>query len=273
MTKRLLTERERDWCRAIEGSEDRLLATIGQFEDYGDYEVIRTDRFPAYYAGNGILIRDLGAGDLDFWIGVFHRHFPNPPYRHVTFTFPVDTEDRLLIDQATAAGFVVSEEVLMATESSVVANPAHRRAEHTPRLLNGEADQEALYQLQLAEAREEDWFVDEGDFDMLFGKSRVVSEGAGIRWLGVDRSVGSGLASALGFFDHEGICRLQEVMTAPDMRGKGMATSLIVEAARLAAARGTPAIGLIADRDGDAIRLYRRLGFTDLADDTSLMLY
>lgn len=273
MTKQMLTEREQAWCHAIEGSDDRLLETIGEFQDYGAYEVVRTDRFPAYYAGNGILIRDAGAGDLDFWIEVFHRHFPDPPYRHITFSFPTGIADRALVDQADAGGFVLSDEVLMAAEVSVVADPAHLRGGHLPRLLTTEADREALYRLQLDEARDENWFVDEDDFKMLFAKSRMVSEGAGILWLGVDRSDGSGLASALGFFDHDDVCRLQEVITAPDMRGRGLATSLIVEAARLAGNRGTTAIGLIADKDGEAIRLYRRLGFADLVSDISLMRY
>ena len=133
---------------------------------------------------------------------------------------------------------------------------------------------QSLYELHAAQTRQEEWFEDEAGLRELFGKTMAMSDPVGVEWLAVNVSEHApDIDSALGFFDHGELCRLQEVITAPSMRRLGLATLLICEAARRALARGMESIGLFAEVDGAASRLYTRLGFRECARDVTILRY
>jgi GNAT superfamily N-acetyltransferase len=100
------------------------------------------------------------------------------------------------------------------------------------------------------------------------------SKGVGVQWIGanLDRAH-ERLDSALGFFDEDRLCRLQEVMTAQPARGKGLATLLLREVAARAVQRGLNYVGLLAEDRSDGHRLYQKLGFRELDRDVTLMHY
>jgi GNAT superfamily N-acetyltransferase len=131
-----------------------------------------------------------------------------------------------------------------------------------------------LFHLHLEASRHEDWFRDEGDFQALFEKTIAIAEGTETRWLVIpDPERGGQYAAALGLFFHNGICRLQEVMTASAFRSRGLATRLLGQAASCAMEAGIEVVALLADPQSRAHRLYERLGFSDLSSDVTLMRY
>ena len=53
----------------------------------------------------------------------------------------------------------------------------------------------------------------------------------------------------------------------PEHRGRGIGTALLRELAAAAEADGLPGLSLSVERDNPAVRLYRRLGFVEVAGD------
>ena len=142
------------------------------------------------------------------------------------------------------------------------------------RSLSSTADMQSLYELHAAQTRQEEWFEGEAGIRELFSKTMAMSDHVGVEWLAVSlNELGSDIDSALGCFDHGELCRLQEVITAPSMRRLGLATLLICEVARRALARGIESVGLFAEVDGAASRLYTHLGFRECARDVTILYY
>jgi len=262
------------WLSAVRGSERRVMSSICTFENHGAYEVFKSEEFPKFYAGNGIAILQPSNDDIVHWVAVFHRHFSATQFRHLTLCFAEDAWRDALAEQAEQAGFSQSIEVPLAAPAERLAGDGENEpSTTTTRLLHSPTDMQALYRLHLDESRDLDWFIDDDDFKGLFAKTLAVSERVGITWLGIDAPHGDGLISALGYFDHTGVCRLQEIITAEPFRRKGLATRLIRDAATRATARGIGAVGLITELDSEAHSLYRRLGFVDLGREITLMAY
>ena len=88
---------------------------------------------------------------------------------------------------------------------------------------------------------------------------RMVAKGLGC-WYAA--SIDGELAGSLGIFWGDGLCRFQEVAVRPRFRHQGIAATLVYEAAK-SAQREYPHHSQIiaADAEGDAIRIYRTLGF------------
>jgi ribosomal protein S18 acetylase RimI-like enzyme len=89
------------------------------------------------------------------------------------------------------------------------------------------------------------------------GELRALAEaGAGEWWAVVEDDE---VRAATGVFWGDGLVRFQEVVTAPDHRGRGLASGLLRAVLAAHGHRGTAVI--VAEADGPAARLYRRLGF------------
>ncbi len=264
------------WRKMLRASDHRLRSALCTFREEQGYCVFRSDKFPEFYAGNGLMIkRPHPDKTLDDWITLFHDSFPRDQYRHVTLTLHADTASPRLLDEAERRGYHVIHEVLMAAASRALAHLADRpEPRASTRVLTGSDDMRSLYELHLSRARGEDWFGEESDFSGLFGKTMAVSEAVDITWLAAKLTNSCNpLDSALGFFDHGKLCRLQEVITAPGSRGQGLATMLIREAGRRAVLRRAETVGLIAEVDGDGHRLYQGLGFREFDREVTLLDY
>ena len=59
--------------------------------------------------------------------------------------------------------------------------------------------------------------------------------------------------------------KVEEVETRPEARNRGLASALVVEGVCRAQRAGARLVFLMADADDWPARLYRRLGFVDLA--------
>jgi ribosomal protein S18 acetylase RimI-like enzyme len=103
---------------------------------------------------------------------------------------------------------------------------------------------------------------------MVFARARadhergLVASGLGQRY---GAFVGDELVSTAGIFVTEpGTARYQSVETAPDHRRQGLAGAVVHAAGRHALTElGTTTLVIVAEHDGDAVRLYRSLGFQD----------
>src|SRR4051812_46026473 len=100
--------------RLLRASERRLLDGICTFTEEDGYVVMRSEAFPRYYAGNGLIADGLHPDrSLQRWVELYRRHFPVERYRHLTLGFPAHTTSLNVVEQATQKGFHVVIEALM----------------------------------------------------------------------------------------------------------------------------------------------------------------
>ena len=92
---------------------------------------------------------------------------------------------------------------------------------------------------------------------------RLVDAGRGTRF---GAFVDGRLVSTAGIFvTEEGLARFQSVETHPEHRRRGLASAVVHGAGRHALDHlGVRTLVIVADTDGEAIGVYRRLGFEDL---------
>ncbi len=247
---------------------DRLIATdrrlhepIGDIAAFDDYVRYRSERFPTYYFGNALHLIRPGLHDVEEWESLARAHFPRDQYRHFAFTYMRDAATDRLAGAMRERGYDVDLQVWMVAPSSDTWPDIPEGLEI--RRVVDHADVRELYRAQgYSIAR----LNDRGRFDSLFEKTMFVSTAIGISWFGLARRGDPGLLSSLGIFSHRGVSRLQDVMTPEEFRGNGYA-SLLLRVARAVARKehGNSHVGLCAA--SDAVRLYRRLGWREVAEE------
>lgn len=236
-----------------------LLTASGSIvEDRGTHLVVRTPDNPTYYWGNFILLAEppVPGGEREV-VGAFHTEFPEA--RHVSIG--IDTPDLSpeARDAFEAAGLVVDVASVL-TASDLV---APREVEGEVRALESEADWESRARLSVAiEER------DDEESHLRFARGRNVQErslvaaGRGTRFgVLVDGEV---VSTAAVFTTEDGVARFQSVETHLEHRRKGLAAAAVHAAGRYALEHlGARTLVIVADDDGEAIGIYRRLGFAD----------
>ena len=191
-------------------------------------------------------------------VGAFQTEFPKAD--HVSIG--IDTAD--LSDDARAAFEAAGMTVDVATVLTASALVAPREVEAEVRALDGDEDWEARARLsqQLYPQTSEEAF-------MTFARQkntqerRLVDAGRGTRF---GAFVDGTLASTAGIFvTEEGVARYQSVETHPDHRRRGLAAAVVHAAGQHGLDRlGVRTLVIVADTDGEAIGIYRRLGFADV---------
>jgi len=95
--------------------------------------------------------------------------------------------------------------------------------------------------------------------DQLEGRTRTVFIPAGLRWfVGFVDGDRAGYTSLLSL---RGVGYLDNVVTMPQFRGRGVASATVGKAIRASHASGDHALFLLTEEDNPARRLYERLGF------------
>ena len=233
-----------------------LTASGSVVEDRGTHLVVRTPDNPTYYWGNFILLSEppVPGGEREV-VGAFHTEFPEA--RHVSIG--IDTPDLTPEARAAfeAAGLVV--DVASVLTASELQPPREVEAEVRP--LQSASDWESRARLSLAiEER------DDEESHLRFARGRNVQEqalidaGRGTRFgVFVDGEV---VSTAAVFTTEDGIARFQSVETHMGHRRKGLAAAAVHAAGSYAQEHlGARTLVIVADDDGDAIGIYRRLGF------------
>ncbi|WP_210503043.1 GNAT family N-acetyltransferase [Nocardioides xinjiangensis] len=235
-----------------------LTASGSLVEDRGTHLVVRSPENPSYFWGNFFLLARLPVpGGEKEVVGAFHTEFPNAD--HVSIG--IDTAD--LTDEARAAFEAAGLTVDVATVLTATELRAPREVEAEVRPLESEEDWEARAQLSrrlYPETSEEAFLAFARNKNVQ--ERRLVDAGRGRRF---GAFVDGALVSTAGVFvTEEGVARFQSVETHPDHRRRGLASAVVHAAGRHALDRlGVRTLVIVADTDGEAIGLYRRLGFVD----------
>ncbi|MCY4728807.1 GNAT family N-acetyltransferase [Nocardioides sp. STR2] len=235
-----------------------LTASGSTVEDRGTHLVVRTPANPTYYWGNFILLAEppVPGGEREV-VGAFRTEFPEAGHVSIGIDHPdLTPESRAAFE---AAGLVVDvASVLTASELR-----APREVEAEVRPLQSESDWESRARLSVAiEER------DDEESHLRFARGRNVQEqalieaGRGTRFgVLVDDEV---VSTAAVFTTEDGVARFQSVETHMGHRRKGLAAAAVHAAGRYALEHlGARTLVIVADDDGEAIGIYRRLGFAD----------
>lgn len=236
-----------------------LLTAAGSLvEDRGTHLVVRTPDNPSYFWGNFLLLAQPPApgGEREV-VGAFRTEFPQAD--HVSIG--IDVAD--LTDESRAAFEAAGLEVDVATVLTASDLVAPRDVEAEVRALTTDDDWEARARLShgLYPSTSEERFM-----AFARGKNvqerRLVDAGRGSRYGAfVD---GELVSTAAAYVTEAGTARFQSVETHPDHRRRGLAAAVVHAAGRHALDHlGVGTLVIVADTDGEAIGIYRRLGLAD----------
>lgn len=236
-----------------------LLTASGSIvEDRGTHLVVRSPDNPSYFWGNFLLLAEppVPGGEREV-VAAFRTEFPLAD--HVSIG--IDTAE--LTDEARAAFEAAGLTVDVATVLTATSLQPPREVEAEIRALDGDEDWEARARLsqQLHPSTSEESF-------MTFARNknvqerRLVDAGRGQRF---GAFVDGAIVSTAGVFVTEGgVARFQSVETHPDHRRQGLAAAVVHAAGRHALDHfGVRTLVIVADTDGEAIGVYRRLGLAD----------
>jgi ribosomal protein S18 acetylase RimI-like enzyme len=239
-------------ARVLEGS---------RVEDRGDYVVLRSPGNPGYWWGNFLLLPSLGPGEAAVWLARFAAEFPEA--RHVTLGVDVTDGGAVAGDELAAAGFTAQRSVVLT--AARLCPPPRPNGEATYRPLSGQADWEQAARLREIALIDEAGVGSDPEFvQSRIAAARALTEAGLATWYGA--FIGGELLAQMGIVADgpSGLARYQSVETHPQARRRGLAGTLTwhVGAETLAAGRARTLV-IVADPDEEAIRLYRRAGFTD----------
>jgi ribosomal protein S18 acetylase RimI-like enzyme len=234
-----------------------------------DHLVVRSPRNPVHYWGNFLLFdREPAVGDGLRWESLFDEAFGDEPrVGHRTFAWDrADGEAGAARDEFAARGYDVEESFGLVAER-LDPHPRENR-EVFVRALDPEAGADealwaAVVELQVA-GRDEGH--GEEDFRR-FARTRqedrrtLFRTGRGAWYVALDPETGA-LAASCGVVVTGGRGRFQVVETAPAYRRRGIASRLVVAAARRAVSdHGAELLVIVAEADYHALPLYESLGF------------
>lgn len=237
-----------------------LLTRSGSLvEDRGTHLVVRSPDNPSYFWGNFVLLAQppVPGGEKEV-VGAFHTEFPLADHVSIGIdAADIPDESRAAFE---AAGLTV--DVATVLTASALLPPREVDAELRPLETDDDWEARARLSQQLYPSTSEEAF-------MAYARQknaqerRLVDAGHGARF---GAYVDGAMVSTAGIFVTEpGVARYQSVETHRDHRRKGLAAAVVHAAGQHALDRlGATTLVIVADTDGEAIGIYRRLGFADL---------
>jgi GNAT superfamily N-acetyltransferase len=241
---------------------DLIFASFdGLIIDRGDYLVIQTPSNPNYYWGNFLLFAQPPApGDFTLWRNRFAAEIGTPPeVRHQAFGWDSAQGVAGDVEPFLSAGFRLTQsDVLVAGEVSPPPNPP---SDVTARPLQSEEEWRMAMENQVRCREPSHGEAEYRHFRRRqMARYRSMSEAGLGSWYGA--FLGSLLVADLGIYHDGELGRYQSVSTHPAHRRRGIASKLVYTAAQHAREQfGIDKLVIVADRDSDAGRLYRSLGF------------
>jgi ribosomal protein S18 acetylase RimI-like enzyme len=233
----------------------------GEIIDRGNYLVVKTHANPTFYWGNFLLFSSPpGDGDHLGWPELFAKEIGVPPQvKHQALgwdsTQGESGELRAFLDQ----GYHLEHSVVLtANRNELIPKPS---TGFRLRQLVSEADWDQSIENQVL--CREAIFSEDGYRKFRQGQAaryrKMAAAGLGT-WFGV--FVGKRLVGDLGIFWAGDLARYQSVCTHPDFRRKGIAGSLVYQAALYALEQqAVDTLVIVAEAESPALRLYQSLGF------------
>lgn len=240
----------------------RLLEMTGsEIEDRGTHLVIRTPSNPTYFWGNFLLLKQppFPGGEREV-IGAFHTEFPEAEHVSIGIDGSEDQTDQL--QAFVEAGMEVDIGTVLTASALVAPRPVADGV--VLRALESDEDWEGRARLA-----QHLWAKTDEETFMTYARGKneqeraLVAKGVGQRFGAfVDDEL---VSTAAVFVTHAGLARYQTVETHPEHRKQGLAAAVVFAVGEHAlTAYKLETLVIAADTDGDAIRLYRALGFTDV---------
>jgi len=237
--------------RRMEGSE---------VTDRGDHIVVRSPAHPAYWWGNFLLLAAAPKPrETATWLARFAQVFPGAG--HVALGIDTTQPDAADGSGLYEAGLRIERSTVMTAPG--VREPPHRDFVADYRPLVSDQDWRQSLELRLAADEGGEFGVTRAFYERRTGDARRLAENGHGAWLGAFTS--GRLVAQLGVFsDGGGVARYQNVETHPTWRRKGLAGTLVWQAARWALDHlGARTLVIVADPAAGAIRVYRSVGFAD----------
>ncbi len=235
----------------------------GVVRDRHDHLVVTHPLAPSFRGGNLMVFeRPPEPGDVERWCALFDAAIGTPPaysYRALAWD-GLDGEEGLL-EPFLGVGFERDLGVVLAAPRLLP--PEQPRTDLRLAPLSSDAGWDAAVRVQAADAtperRERSTRLVS---DVMRLNRRAVEAGHGVWW---GAFAGDALIGTLGVFRVDELARFQAVVTHPDERGRGVASTLLHHAAEaVRASWGSDLLLLEADAEGTALGLYQRLGFAPL---------
>lgn len=247
----------------------RLLEMTGsQIEDRGTHLVVRSPHNPTFHWGNFLLLRSLPVpgGEREV-VAAFRAEFPEAEHVSVGIDGTRDLTEQ--VQPFADLGMDLDVGSVLATQTLQEPRPLPDGVE--VRQLATDEEWESRARLGFATYGKK---TSEATY-LTFQRGRdaterdLVARGLGARFGAfVDGEV---VSTAAVFLTHAGIARYQNVETHAEHRRQGLAANLVYAAGRHALDTfPQTTLVIVADHDGDAIRLYRSLGFVDRERHTGL---
>jgi ribosomal protein S18 acetylase RimI-like enzyme len=238
-----------------------LLERAGStIEDCGDHLVVRSPSNPTFYWGNFLLIDHVPAADrVDAWLDRFGAALPAARHRSIGFDAPHASVAELAA--FTDRGLDVDLSTVMTATS--VHPPAHPNHEACYRTLECDNDWSRSVELTLACNDEYDPVSHRAFVERRAATNRAVVQAGYGAWFGA--FLDGTLVSQMGLVTAgPTLARFQSVETHPDVRGRGLAGTLVHRVSRYGFDMlGAETLVMVADPNYLAIRLYRSVGFSD----------
>jgi ribosomal protein S18 acetylase RimI-like enzyme len=252
------------WATALD-----VLALDAVVERRDGYLVARSPSNPTFYWGNLLLFDDApAAGDAERWEALFEREFAaDPRVAHRTFAWDRSDGVRGHTEEFVALGYDLDDTIGLVAEAGALV--PHLRENRAVAIHALDPDGDAalwarIVELQVAgraERREDE------ESNRAFARARLdgyrglFRNGRGGWYAALVPGSGE-IAASCGIVVTEGRGRFQVVDTAVAHRRRGIASRLVVEAGRHAAATfGAERFVIAADADYHALGLYESLGF------------
>lgn len=228
-------------------------------EDRGEWLVVRTPNNPSFWWGNFLLFgQPIRPGDAARWNAHFAAAFPQATHR----AFGIDGTGTEIGDASELDALRMEIEVNTVLTAARLTEP-RPVGNVSCRPLDGPEDWVQVALLRRACYGDPNT-PEQAEFrqSSLAESRSFVERGTGA-WFGA--FVGGRLVSALGIgADGSGLARYQNVETHPQHRRRGLAARLMYLAGHHAVDDlGVDTLAIVADPHGQAIRMYRSLGFVD----------
>ena len=239
-------------------TELALAATAGRVTDRGDHVLVERPDAPGWTDGNFLALpRAPAASEIPRWIATFEQVLGRDRAIALRWDDPAGEDEAA--DALTDAGFTLDRHVVLAA-SEVVAPP------HTlplRALAAGEVLATGVLAWNLAERHDESYrqFLP----GRVAWQSDLVARGLASFWGAFD---GGKLVASAGVVRFGALARYQDVQTLPAYQRRGLAGALLAAAGAAARAAGVEQLVILAEPDGAAARVYRRVGFAPVEHAT-----
>jgi len=255
--------------RSLAFRTDLALLALGgsQIEDRGDHLVVRTEANPHFYWGNFYLLGEPPSADaVPDLLARYDAEFRGR--KHRAFGIDGTADQSADLKPLVAAGLEEHPGAVMTATS--VHEPPHPNTEATYRPLVSDDDWAQRVGVSWACNSEypRDEFFEFATRKGAYERS-LVEAGHGAWW---GAFLGDRLVSGMGLFAAgEGLARFQSVETHPDLRGRGLAGTLVHRVSRYGYEDlGAHTLVMVADPGYHAIRIYRSVGFAETEHQTQL---